>query len=78
MSKWHQGPPPSIGWWPTITLYQTYMFYRWWDGKCWSRPVGGYRNKTEAGIFAKSKSEHGTGIIMWSQRPKNWPARSKT
>lgn len=32
---WHEGPPPTLGWWPVETD-KPEPIYRFWDGDCWS------------------------------------------
>lgn len=75
--KWHKGPPPSIGWWPTKNTLNTHQgAYRWWDGECWSWPAFSFEPAAKAAYWA-TKKEDKKGI-EWAERPANWPERSRT
>jgi hypothetical protein len=77
-AQWHDGPPPSLGWWPA-SVSQNEGYYRWWDGNQWSFAAvpGASRQKViqSASIKADNWSQK---TIRWTRRPKGWPARSKT
>lgn len=75
MSKWHKGPPPSVGWWPASVCKDPNAI-RWWNGYWWSLTC---RPSTPA-AFAASAASHPTGAtdIEWMDRPDSWPARSRT
>ena len=76
--RWHKGPPPSIGWWPTRHYEQILTAdYRWWDGEVWSWPAFAHESATKAAHWA-AKKELGRNDIEWTDRPKDWPERSKT
>lgn len=81
--QWNDGPPPSIGWWPTRTrtIDDAYPFMyalRWHDGVAWS--IHAYESDC-AEVAAVSAATH-TGVqpqrIQWSARPSTWPQRSRT
>jgi hypothetical protein len=77
--RWHKGPPPSIGWWPTVVNTRTPCLagYRWWDGECWSWPAFMHESAEKASRWA-AKKETLYVDIEWTDRPANWPERSKT
>ena len=54
MTKYHSGPPPSIGWWPT-RIGKSCREYRWWDGKRWSWPAFPHENEFRAARWAAKK-----------------------
>lgn len=74
--QWHKGPPPSIGWWPTRVLKTSLSGYRWWNGKCWSWPAFAHESATKAAHWASKKEDKHD--IEWTDRPKDWPERSRT
>ena len=76
MSKWHKGPPPSVGWWPA-SVRGMEGIYRWWDGRRWSAPVMSQEPADFAGHAATIKKP-GQKDVQWQHRPANWPERSKT
>lgn len=77
--KWHSGPPPSVGWWPTKrTLVGEQL--RWWDGLVWSvyctqdDADGGVLNReARCKLFARQSKG-----VRWTDRPASWPKRSRT
>jgi hypothetical protein len=73
-ADWNKGPPPSLGWWPTSITSET---YRWWDGECWSWAAFAHESAEKAAHWASKKEEKHIDI-KWTERPKNWPERSKT
>ena len=76
--RWHKGPPPSIGWWPTKHYHnRDSATYRWWDGECWSWAAFAHESAEKAARWA-AKKETLHVDIEWTDRPKNWPERSKT
>lgn len=74
--KYHSGPPPSIGWWPTSVI--GYLFYRWWNGKYWSCGVLGDAPMSRVKEMASRESLIYPAAIQWAHRPKSWPKRSRT
>jgi hypothetical protein len=74
--KWRKGPPPSIGWWPA-SYGRNLNALRWWDGEWWSANVSPRRTAKHAARLAKRKAEW-QEKIEWTDRPANWPERSKT
>ena len=79
MSKtiWHKGPPPSIGWWPA-SLNQDRNILRWWDGEAWSFGAQKWMSPAKAAAVAGKRDDRNQHRIMWTDRPKLWPERSKT
>jgi len=76
--RWHKGPPPSLGWWPTKHYHnRDSATYRWWDGEVWSWPTFMHESADKAARWA-AKKETLHVDIEWTDRPKNWPERSKT
>ena len=76
--RWYKGPPPSIGWWPVKNhLLMHQGAYRWWDGEAWSWPAFMHESAEKAARWAAKKDDEGDGI-EWTDRPANWPERSKT
>lgn len=73
---WNDGPPPSIGWWPTLML--GYEWLRWWDGACWSFACKEDDTAEEAAKKAARPSIFDNDQIQWSARPFTWPQRSRT
>ena len=83
MSSWKSGPPPSIGWWPTCMpgvycLNPDDVPLRWWNGKVWSLEVYPDASPIQAGRVAMLSSETPIKDIRWRERPRDWPAASKT
>ena len=76
MSKWHKGPPPSVGWWPASICENANMI-RWWDGKNWSFPALECDPAERAAMYAKRVTGE-TLPIKWMDRPAHWPKRSRT
>lgn len=78
MSKqWHNGPPPSIGWWPASTVQQEAIL-RWWDGRRWSLPCTASMDAHHADHNARLSTTKRSCHIQWQDRPASWPARSRT
>jgi hypothetical protein len=75
--RWYKGPPPSIGWWPTAVGLHRILGYRWWDGECWSWPAFMHESAAKAAHWARKKETLHVDI-EWTDRPANWPERSKT
>jgi hypothetical protein len=76
MSKWHKGPPPSIGWWPANShKYEEVLC--WWNGEFWSMPAAEQFLLTDVLVAAKTRNPYQSSI-EWTDRPKWWPQRSKT
>lgn len=76
MTKWHKGPPPSIGWWPA-SMYRDMSDLRWWNGRWWSIPANEEDPPQWAAFYAKFKALD-QDLIKWTDRPDSWPQRSKT
>ena len=75
---WRKGPPPSIGWWPA-SFHRNPNALRWWDGKMWSRNASADDSLVWVGIAAANREfKSAQADIEWTDRPKNWPKRSKT
>ena len=74
--KWHQGPPPSIGWWPA-SFDRNDRVYRWWNGKHWSFPALKGDSAQTAAHCARIRALGGVEI-EWTDRPKSWPKQSRT
>lgn len=75
MTKWHKGPPPSIGWWPAKNRFDSNTI-RWWNGKYWSLPAHAGTTAEVAGRVALVRGW--STEIEWADRPDDWPARSRT
>ncbi len=76
MTTWRKGPPPSVGWWPASRSREPVVL-RWWNGEWWSVGcVSNYTVKTVARL-ATQKSRY-QAKIEWTDRPADWPERSKT
>ena len=73
---WHKGPPPSLGWWPA-SYYRSMHDIRWWNGRYWSKPCGISDTAEEAAEYALLAAVYSFDV-EWTQRPKDWPARSLT
>ncbi len=74
--KWHKGPPPSVGWWPASTCKDVNDL-RWWNGEWWSHlapPDMTATQAAQAAWYANPYQLH----IEWTDRPADWPERSKT
>ena len=84
MSKWHKGPPPSLGWWPTRTLVSDRMVIqrdgveiRWYEADAWSIPIG-RKDFANCDSFARVKTGQPFLAVEWRNRPASWPKRSRT
>jgi len=76
--QWFDGPPPSIGWWPTSIWYSTRSL-RWWNGLSWSVSVREDYSAADAGYLAKIPDHSELQVwILWTHRPESWPEWSKT
>ena len=79
MTKWHSGPPPSMGWWPCkIKGWLACGYVRWWNGQHWSLAVSAKRSAESAATIASTPTHYTTREIQWSERPDSWPERSRT
>lgn len=79
MTKWHSGPPPSLGWWPCEIRGWPYRGYlRWWNGRCWSWAARPNESAEDAARWANKLDSYRATDIIWSARPESWPERSKT
>lgn len=65
-AKWHNGTPPSIGWWPA-SFGRNKDSIRWQDGKLWSDyALPHYSAKEAAGCAAVMNiSKQG---VEWTER----------
>lgn len=75
-TRWHKGPPPSVGWWPA-SQFRTTGLYRWWDGVCWSK-CAGKRDSEQTAARLASIPARDSSRIEWHDRPKGWPPQSYT
>jgi hypothetical protein len=78
MTKWHKGPPPSIGWWPASVVRDANIL-RWWNGWCWS--AAAEEKSSQWGVIVAASKRENLSLqteIEWTDRPEWWPARSKT
>jgi hypothetical protein len=76
MTTWHKGSPPSVGWWPA-SCFRERRSLRWWNGRWWSIVASCYVTAKEAGERAK-QPDIWQNTIEWTDRPADWPERSKT
>jgi len=76
MTTWHKGPPPSVGWWPA-SCYRNPEVLRYYNGKWWSVDASCYMTAKEAAAVARRKDPC-QDEIQWTDRPADWPERSKT
>lgn len=74
--EWHKGPPPSIGWWPA-SYAKDAGIVRWWNGKVWGTACSEFTSPVQAARNARMAAS-AQGGIRWTERPANWPARSRT
>lgn len=78
-TRWHDGPPPSLGWWPTQLRGKKSNALRWWDGKQWSFPVWSsdppYIVSLTSGTPAWAEYQP---QVQWRHRPTSWPVESFT
>ena len=78
MTKWHKGPPPSIGWWPASVVRDANVL-RWWNGEYWS--AAAEEKSSQWGVYIAASNRENLSVqtdIEWTDRPEWWPARSKT
>ena len=79
MTKWHSGPPPSLGWWPCkVKNQEPCGVLRWWNGKHWSWADRQGDSAEEAAGYASTPTSYYHFEIQWSDRPDSWPERSRT
>lgn len=77
-TKWHSGPPPSVGWWPA-SFSKDEKALRWWDGERWSMSTNQSCRVEHAVCMARIPlAEMAQSAVKWRARPKSWPARSRT
>lgn len=76
MSKWHKGAPPSIGWWPA-SVVKDITAIRWWNGQYWSLSARPKFTASRAAAAARHRT-YASVDVEWTDRPKSWPARSRT
>lgn len=75
---WHEGPPPSIGWWPA-SLVRNKKCLRWWNGFAWSYAVYKADDPIVVARTAGRRAPTAVqGCIEWTHRPANWPERGRT
>ena len=63
---WHDGPPPSIGWWPA-SCEKRIKTLRLWNGKWWSRPAFKFDSAETAAHYAMQKA-FAQKDIQWTER----------
>lgn len=73
---WHKGPPPSVGWWPASNC-RFPDAHRYYNGKWWSVAAWQELSAEEAAERAKQKDPR-QDEIEWTDRPADWPERSRT
>lgn len=86
MTTWHNGPPPSMGWWPTRVVstnrhgpsFLVVGLLRWYDGRQWSGGVSTAGSARYAAIMAKTRAAWPDKRIQWTDRTADWPERSRT
>jgi hypothetical protein len=79
MTKWHSGPPPSLGWWPCrLEGVPPNGHLRWWNGANWSWCATEGESIFHVSWAANHKTLYDTVHIQWSARPDSWPERSRT
>jgi hypothetical protein len=76
MTKWHRGPPPSIGWWPA-DFSKNISVLRWWNGQHWSIGVASSFSMADVRYCAHIKAFN-QDFILWTDRPSTWPEKSRT
>jgi len=70
--KWHNGPPPHVGWW-NASNNKSPDVWRWWDGSRWSLSVVGcFASARRAAAISKSKTTDPR--IQWSTY---WPENAR-
>ena len=74
-SRWHDGPPPSVGWWPASREQDKHAL-RWWDGNCWSHVCREDNTPAFVLFFAGIWDE--VAGIKWQHRPASWPSQRFT
>ena len=77
MSRWRKGPPPSVGWWPA-SVNRNHHLLRWWNGEYWSAAVAACESAEYAAAYALIRASYHMHKIEWTDRPDDWPERSKT
>lgn len=77
MAEWKRGAPPSQGWWPA-SYHKNANMLRWWNGKRWSIAVSKWADAKMAGEHARRATEPFGRTIYWTERPSDWPERSRT
>jgi len=76
MTTWHKGPPPSIGWWPA-SYFRDPDAHRYYNGEWWSVAAWPDFSAEEVARAARRKDPY-QDDIEWTDRPADWPARSRT
>lgn len=69
--KWHDGPPPHVGWWNASNGANPSV-WRWWNGEWWSVPAREF-TKDQNGLAA-SPSFSPISRIKWHPR---WPENAR-
>lgn len=78
-TRWHDGPPPSLGWWPTQLRGKKSNALRWWDGKQWSFPVWPSDPPYIVSVTSETPAwDEVQPQIQWRHRPTSWPVESFT
>jgi len=76
MTTWRKGPPPSVGWWPASYSRDpdAHRYYNgeWWSAAAW--PDSSAEEVARAACFKATDQDE----IEWTDRPADWPERSKT
>lgn len=81
---YHQGEPPSDGWWPTrvdgehTADGQPIEQARRWDGICWSCGVDKLAANEDAIAAAAMPAPYPDFAIRWAERPSDWPTWSQS
>ena len=64
---WYIDPPEEPGWYLASASRDT-RCWRWWDGKCWSRPAFPPQNAEQAGeMAAMPEVPLGTTAFVWAR-----------
>ena len=55
---WHKSPPPHVGWWNATDAgspsRKHFIYWRWWDGKTWSRAAFPDSRRQDAALERKA------------------------
>lgn len=72
-NTWHDGHPPSMGWWPASSE-RVMDAYRWWNGVEWSVMAHSWESAVAAALSARIPTM--CPGVQWRHRPASWPERS--